>query len=233
MPKIHLPDGTGEVLESPHDSALNAVRERRESEQLIADWEGETRRLGHALALMTLDISAMTSPKWDYRFVITVVPVVEDWSFLFYGTRFASLMELPERPSHSVSMVTQLPVRYVPVLTNGCIASTFSATAVRMHGTVRCEDGGEELYRAAFIRLNLDANRQQHFVLGVFNCRLAKQACSQRHETGKRIKPVLEVPGYTLDPANQERPHKTADVADGIYRRHSGRRRARQERRSQ
>jgi hypothetical protein len=178
---------------------------------------------------MTLDISAMTSPRWDYRFIISVVPVVEDWSFLFYGARVASLMELPERPVHSVSMIAQLPVRYVPALTNGCIASTFSATAVRMHGVVRREDGGEELYRAAFIRLNLDANRQQHFVLGVFNCHLAEQAGSQRHETGKRIKPILEVAGYTLDPADQERPNKTADVADGINRR-SGRRRARQDR---
>jgi hypothetical protein len=230
MPKIRLPDGTDEILEPPHGGALNTARERRESEQLIADWEGETRRLGHALALMTLDVSAMTSPRWDYRFIITVVPVVEDWSFLFYGAKFASLMELPERPSHSVSMVAQLPVRYVPAFTNGCIASTFSATAVRMHGVVRREDGGEELYRAAFIRLNLDANRRQHFVLGVFNCRLAEQAASQRHETGKRISPILEVAGHTLDPADQERPHKAAEIADGINRRRSGRRRAPQDR---
>src|SRR5205085_4031442 len=114
MPKIYLPEGAGKVLEPPHDSVLIEVRERRESEQLIADWEAETRRLGHTLARMTLDISAMTGRKWDYRFIINVVPLVEDWSFLFYGPRFASLMELPERPSHSVSMVTQVPVRYVP-----------------------------------------------------------------------------------------------------------------------
>ena len=33
---------------------------------------------------------------------------------------------------------------------------------------------GQELYRAAFIRLILDANRPQHFALGAFNFRVAE-----------------------------------------------------------
>jgi hypothetical protein len=66
-------------------SELHTARERRESEQLITDWEQETRRLGDALALMTLDISVMSGPKWAHRFVMAVRPVVEDPSLLFYG----------------------------------------------------------------------------------------------------------------------------------------------------
>jgi len=38
-----------------------------------------------------------------------------------------------------------------------------------MQGAVEREDGEQELYRAAFVRLSLDANRVQHFVLGAFN----------------------------------------------------------------
>jgi hypothetical protein len=157
-------------------SELPTGRERRESEQLVTDWEQETRRLGNALALMTLDVSAMSGPKWAYRFVIAVRPIVEDSSLLFYGARLAALWELPERPDHSVPMTAQLPTRYVPVFTRGCIASMLSSVAVRMQGAVEREDGGQDLYRAAFNRLSLDLNRAQHLVLGAFNCRVAERA---------------------------------------------------------
>src|SRR4051794_17335436 len=160
-------------------SELHTARERRESEKLVTDWEPETRRLEDALALMTLDVSAMSGPKWAHRFVIAVRPVVEDSSLLFYGARLASLWELPETPDHSIPMTAQLPTRYVPVFTKGCIASTLSSVAVRMQGAVEREDGGQELYRAAFIRSSLDANRVQHFVLGAFNCRVAERGSAE------------------------------------------------------
>lgn len=174
MPAANLPIEAGELPDSSHESAPSAVRERRESEQLITDWERERRRLGHALAVMALDVSAMTGPRWAHRFVIAVSPAVDDWSFLFYGAGFASLMELPEKADRSVPMVEQLPARYLPVFTHGGIASTLCRIPVRVHGAVEREDGGRELYRAAFIRLNLDANREQHFALGTFNCRPAE-----------------------------------------------------------
>jgi hypothetical protein len=44
---------------------------------------------------MTLDVSAMSGPKWGHRFVIAVRPIVEDSSLLFYGARLASFWELP------------------------------------------------------------------------------------------------------------------------------------------
>ena len=175
MPASDLHIEPDRLPDAPHERVLGAARERRESEQLITDWERETRQLGHALALMTLDVSVMTAPKWAHRFIIAVSrPVVENSSLLFYGARFAALLELPETPNHSVPMVTQLPTRYVPVFTQGCIASTLSSLAVRIQGAVEREDGGQELYRAAFIRLNLDGNRQQHFALGAFNYRVVE-----------------------------------------------------------
>jgi hypothetical protein len=176
MPAANLPIEPDRLPDAPHERALGAARERRESEQLITDWERETRQLGHALALMTLDVSAMRGPKWAHRFIIAVGrPVVEDSSFLFYGAKFAALLDLPETPNHSVPMVALLPTRYVPMFTQGCIASTFSSVAVRMQGTVEREEGGLELYRAALIRLSLDGNRKQHFALGAFNYRVAER----------------------------------------------------------
>jgi hypothetical protein len=175
MPKDDMPAEAGERLETPqvNDSAM--PRERRVSEQLITDWEGEARRLGHALALMTLDRSAMTGPKWEHRFIISVNPVVEDSSLLFYGASFAALLGLREAPDHSVRLSAQIPTRYIPVFTRGCITSALSSAAIRVLGTVEREDGRQELYRAAFIRLNLDAPRQQRFVLGAFNYRVVER----------------------------------------------------------
>lgn len=176
MPADDLPIEPDRLPDAPHEKTPIAARERRETERLITDWERETRQLGHALALMTLDISAMTGPKWAHRFIIAVDPVVEDSSFLFYGARFASLLGLPETPNHSIPIVAQLPTQYIPVFTRGCITSTLSSSAVRMQGAVERENGGQELFRAAFIRLSLDGNRQQHLVLGAFNCRVAEPA---------------------------------------------------------
>jgi hypothetical protein len=176
VPTANLPVEPDTLPDAPEENALSAARERRESEQLITDWERETQRLGHALARMTLDVSAMTGPKWTHRVIIAINPIVESSSFLFYGASFAALFELPETPDHSVPMAAQLPMRYVPVFTKGCIASMLSGAAVRMQGAVEREDGGQELYRAAFIRSSLDPNRRQHFALGAFNCRLADGA---------------------------------------------------------
>jgi hypothetical protein len=172
MPKANLPVGAGAPLEAPQLGAATAVQERRVSEQLIADWERESRRLGELVALMTLDASAMKDPKWAHRFLIAVNPVIEDSSFVLYGASFAALLELPEIPNHTVSLAAQLPTRYVRVFTRGCIAATFSSVPFRMQGAVERNDGQQELYRAAFIHLSLDASpRGRHFTLGAFSCR--------------------------------------------------------------
>ena len=121
MPADDLPIEPDRLPDAPHEKTPIAARERRETDWLITDWERETRQLGHALALMTLDVSAMTGPKWAHRFIIAVDPVVEDSSFLFYGARFASLLGLPETPNHSIPIVAQLPTQYIPVFTRGCI----------------------------------------------------------------------------------------------------------------
>lgn len=172
MPNDTSPAETADAVESSDGAAVSAGRERRVSEQLITDWEEERRRLGHALAFMTLDASAMIGPKWAHRFIIAVNPVVEQSSLLFYGPGFASLLGLPEAPDKSVPIPAQLPARYVPVFTRGCIASSLSAAPIRMQGAVERDDGRQELYRAAFIRLSLDASLRQPLALGAFNCRV-------------------------------------------------------------
>jgi hypothetical protein len=166
---------TAVVVESPDGAAVGAGRERRVSEQLITDWDAECRRLGHALAFMTFDAAAMTGPKWAHRFIIAVSPVVEHSSLLFYGPCFASLLELPAEIDKSVPISAQLPARYMSVFTRGCVAASLSGTPIRIQGEVERDDGMQELYRAAFIRLSVDASVRQPFVLGAFNCRVIER----------------------------------------------------------
>src|SRR6201997_5641930 len=92
MSNTTSPVGAVEPFDSPDDPTSRAAPERRESEKVITDWEEETRRLGRALALMTLDFSPMTGPKWAHRFIISVGRVAEDCVLLFYGARFGALM---------------------------------------------------------------------------------------------------------------------------------------------
>ena len=72
MPNDTSSATTAVAVESPDGAAVSVGRERRVTEQLISDWQEETRRLGHALAFMTLNTSAMTDPKWAHRFIIAV-----------------------------------------------------------------------------------------------------------------------------------------------------------------
>jgi len=168
-----LPVRIDELLESSDDTAPRVVRERRELERAIIDWEQETGRLGRAPTLMTLNVSEMTSEKWAYRFIIAADPVAERCTLLFYGARFAALMGLPEKPDISVPMVEQIPPRYVPVFTTGCIDATGQGAPVRMQGAVEREDGRQELYRTVFIPFRVKPNGQLPLAFGAFNCRVA------------------------------------------------------------
>ena len=172
MPAANLPVEPNNLPEAPHDSARTSPLERREAERVITDWEQETTRLGRALALMTLNVSVLPSEKWAHRFIIALRPAVEDFTWLFYGAKFAALMDLPAKPDHSVPMVEQLPARYVPLFTKGCIDATLLGAPVRLHGAIDREAGRRELYRAAFIAFRLEPNRQQRAAFGAFNCRV-------------------------------------------------------------
>jgi hypothetical protein len=174
MPNTTSPVGAVEPFDSLDDQTSRAAAERRESEKVITDWEEETQRLGRALALMKLDFSAMTGPNWAHRFIISVGRVAEDCVLLFYGARFGALMELPANPEYSVPMMAHLPARYVPVFAKGCMDAMLQGVPVRIQGAVDREDGQQELYRAAFVRLSIDAKRLQRVALGAFNCRVTE-----------------------------------------------------------
>jgi hypothetical protein len=164
---------TSQQPEPAEETAPNVGRERREAERAIVDWEQETRRLGRALAWMTLNASEMTSEKWSHRFIMAMGPAIKGCAFLFYGAKFGALMGLPEKADYSVPMVEQLPARYLPVFTKGSMDATLQGIPIRMQGAVDREDGRKELYRTVFIPLSVKPNDQQRLAFGAFNYRVA------------------------------------------------------------
>jgi hypothetical protein len=158
-------------LEAPSNSAPKAALERRESERAIADWEKETIRLGRPPTLMTLNTAEMTSEKWAHRFIVEVDPIVENCVLLFYGDKFAAVLDLPRKPIRSIPMIHQLPPRFVPVFTRGCIEASSVGGPVRLQGAVERGDGRRELYRAVFIGFTVRPDGLSPLVFGTLNCR--------------------------------------------------------------
>jgi hypothetical protein len=128
---------------------------------------------------MDLNVAEMTGEKWAHRFVIAVGATPEDCALLYYGAKFAALLGLPVTLDHAAPLVAQLPARYVPVFAKACVQATLTGAPVRAHGTLDREDGGQELYRSAFIPLRQQSTRQQRVVFGAFNRRVNNHRTSR------------------------------------------------------
>jgi hypothetical protein len=165
-------------LELPFNSTPKvAGRERRELERAITSWEQEAILLGRQPTLMTLDPDEIIGEKWSYRFIVAAVdPLVENWTLLFYGDKFAALLGLPAKPNQSIPMIQQLPPRFVPVFTKGCTAANSLGVPVRMQGAVEREDGRRELYRAVFIGFRVKPNGSLPLAFGSLNYRVTDRS---------------------------------------------------------
>ena len=168
LPIAHDQSGDDQLSGTP-----KVARERRELEQVIADWESEAKRLGHHPTLMTLNTTQMIGERWAYRFVIAVSPVPEQCVLIFYGYKFAALLDLPVKPIHSIPMIHQLPRRFVPLFSKGCADAITPGVPVRMEGEIKRQDGRRELYRALFINFRNKPDGRSSLALGTFNFRVA------------------------------------------------------------
>src|SRR5262249_54548784 len=129
---------------------LQVARERRQSERAIAYWQGKVDEFGTSPTIAALDLAAIHTAPWSYRFVIASDPVVENSALLLYGANFARLLDLPEKSIPHVPMTRQLPKRFTEVFKRACADAHCHPGPVRIEGEVPREDGSRELYRASF-----------------------------------------------------------------------------------
>ena len=114
---------------------------------------------------------------WCYRFVISVDAVAGEPTFLIYGSKFAQLLGLAQKPISGVPITRQLPGRYLRLFTEGCSDAIAQAAPVRLRGAV-VDYGQIELYRAAFMPLAMRPNSSMQAVFGTFNRRIGPKAYS-------------------------------------------------------
>ena len=151
--------------------------ELRDTEHAIMFWREKASEYGGLPPLTAFDFSRMISGAWRHRFVIRADAVVNELAFLIYGSRFAKLLELPEKPIRGIPITRQLPGRYLPLFTEGCGHAIAQAAPVRLSGVV-VDYAQIELYRAAFMPLAMRLNSSKQLVFGTFNRLIGPQAHS-------------------------------------------------------
>src|SRR5205807_1684103 len=151
--------------------------ELRDTELAITFWHQKASEFGGLPPLTAFDFSRMITGAWCHRFVICVDAVEGEPSFLIYGSRFAQLLELPEKPISGVPITRQLPGRYLPLFAEGYSETIAQSAPVRLSGAV-VDYGQIELYRAAFMPLATQPNSSMQVVFGTFNRRIGPKAYS-------------------------------------------------------
>ena len=151
--------------------------ELRDTEHAIAFWRQKASECGGLPPPTAFDFFRMSSGAWSDRFVICADAVVNEFAFLIYGSRFAKLLEMPEKPRRGIPIARQLPRRYLPLFTDGCGHAIAQAAPVRLSGVV-VDYGQIELYRAAFMPLAMRVNSSKQLVFGTFNRRIGPKAYS-------------------------------------------------------
>lgn len=172
MPSISTPNVFSITGDRPGEGCGTrpALFERREPERAITYWKQRAVRLRHPPTLMTLDANEMSTHEWAHRFIFAIDTAVENWVPLIYGPKFAELLDLPANPFPDIPMIEQLPQRFAPLFTKGgSDAAANIGTQVRMEGTVRREDGRDELYRAVFIAFGVKPDSLTRLAFGAFS----------------------------------------------------------------
>jgi len=149
-----------------------AGRAQRETDRLLAYWEGRLAELGGELTIAGLDLDQANSRDWSNRFLISVDSFIERSSLLLYGPQFARLLGLPGKPRAELPMMRQIPTRYTDLFMHGCADALREMAPVEFAGAVERADGQIEQYRAVFVPIGVKPNALTWFAFGAFNDRI-------------------------------------------------------------
>jgi len=150
-------------------------RDRREAERTIHYWEAKANALGQHATIAELDLGAIYDTDWSNRFLIALDDRIERSSLLLYGSKFATLLDLPADVRADQPLVRQLPERFSEVFLHGCAEAPLQTAPVRLEGQIELSDDRVEQYRAVFIPVGVKPNSLTHFAFGAFNSRVVER----------------------------------------------------------
>jgi hypothetical protein len=148
--------------------------ELREGERALRLWESRAAQYGMPPPLRAFDLAQMLLDDWAHRFLISADAIVENHAFLIYGSNFARLLGLPERPVPLVPMMPQLPPHYRGVFAKGCSEAVAEQMPVRLSGILDLGDGRRDAYRVTFAPIRTQPSSLTQLVYGAFNRRLLR-----------------------------------------------------------
>jgi hypothetical protein len=176
-----------EVIEGRDDPCRELPAESRDTERAIRLWHQKAAN-GRPPDLTAFDFHRLQTD-WGFRFLISTDDLLEAAVFIVYGSQFANLLSLPEKPNSAIPVLRQVPARYRGLFCEGCGEVLRHPEPARFNGAIRY--GGDlELYRAAFMPLQGSAGSRP-LIYGTFNRRAvpfsAMRGVSLRHSMSDRI----------------------------------------------
>jgi hypothetical protein len=115
---------------SPAAAAANAG-ERREIQRAIEHWQRNTWGADCIPLLDTFDFSPLRGD-WGYWFLICGDHALEGAVFVTYGSGFARLLGLPDRPATTIPCLKQIPPPYWAMFSEGYSRASLSSSPVTL-----------------------------------------------------------------------------------------------------
>jgi hypothetical protein len=156
-----------EPMQSAETEALVSAAAQRDSDRVLAYWLQKTRPAG-ADGSPFLDLAAIETEEWRYRFVMTI-DEAEDPVLLLWGTGVADLFGIPPGQRAHVPLSRGIPEHYSSVFVQGCAAIRDSLAPIRVEAQVSRADARHELVRASFVPITVGGARATRLAFGTIN----------------------------------------------------------------
>ena len=158
-------------LPTEHLSTVVRVNpgEQRDVQRAIDHWRRNTWATNGIPLLDTFDFSPMKGD-WGYRFLICGGYTAESAVFATYGSGFAHLLGLPEKPIATRPCIEQIAAVYRDTFVEGYTKVITEMEPVTLKGTFSVGPTFE-LFRAVFLPIMLKPHWSKLLVFGSFNCR--------------------------------------------------------------
>jgi hypothetical protein len=107
---------------------------------------------------------------WGHRFLICGSQAADSSFFVTYGSGFARLLSLPDKPVTTIPFIQQIPEPYQEMFSEGYSKAAMESSPVTLDGTFRF-GARAQLFRAAFMPIMLRPNWSKRLIFGSFNYR--------------------------------------------------------------
>lgn len=156
-----------DLITEPERVQPTRSNDRRDMTRAIAHWLRHASEGDPTPILDKFDFASIRGDR-SHRFLICTDEQFEKPAFVAYGSKFATLLGLPETVTTIIPLMQQLPERYHLLFAEGCGNAITKQVPARFSGAFE-HDFTTELFRAVFLPIRLHPSWSKSLVLGSFN----------------------------------------------------------------